>query len=306
MQKDTAHIETLIREHLAGHSCWTAMASEYPEGFGLLRDWLLTPGKRVRPLLFAAACRDFGVEPFPAFSPAALALELAHSFILVHDDLIDRSSIRREAPTLTHAAGRSFEDNPADGFQGGDFALVGGDLLFSLAVESLLRTEVGDGVKQRMLHCFMTAAQETARGALLEMKAAQASEGALCTADIEAVYALKTGSYTFTLPLKLAALCSDASMPEPDEIGREAGIAFQLVNDLKSLERWRQTGTEPDDVRDRRRTWPFVYAGGRDALCAQETLDALRAAVGRHARRALRLAQGLPLSANLINRILEV
>ncbi|HKL21312.1 MAG TPA: polyprenyl synthetase family protein, partial [Tichowtungia sp.] len=231
-----------MKDHLSSHFCWETMAAENPEGFEILRDLIFAPGKRVRPLLFAAACRDFGVEPFPRFSDVALALELAHSFILIHDDLIDRSAERRGRPTLQCAADKWFSRVPADGFQGADFALVGGDLLFSLAIESLSQADVPAAAVAALMQDFMTTAQQTARGAFLEMQASQTPIDELTTEQVEEIYALKTGCYTFTLPLKLAAVCTDSDPAGLEEIGRPAGIAFQLQNDLNSLQRWQETG----------------------------------------------------------------
>ncbi|QHI70846.1 polyprenyl synthetase family protein [Tichowtungia aerotolerans] len=305
MQKDTVYIENLIKDHLTGHSCWQAVASENPAGFEVLRSTLLAPGKRIRPLLFAAACRDFGVEPFPKLSSVALALELVHSFILIHDDLIDRSAVRRGCPTLHCAVEQWFQKNPSEGFAGEDFALVAGDLLFSMAIENVLKADVPEKMRQEMLCCFMQAAQETARGALLEMQVAQKPVHALDTDQIEEIYALKTGGYTFLLPLRLAEVCSGMHLPELDGAGLAAGISFQLKNDLKSIACWQETGEVPDDVRDHRRTWPLVYAGAEELLCSEDTISALTDAVGRKTDEALKKIEKMPVTAGFLRQILK-
>ena len=105
----------------------------------------------------------------------------------------------------------------------------------------------------------MKAAMDTGRGALLEAAASQAQPDELRLDEIEKIYALKTGSYTFALPMKLASIFASAQVGYPfDEFGFHAGIAYQLKNDRATLKEWLDGGTTPDDVRDERRTWAMV------------------------------------------------
>lgn len=285
MQKLKAEIELQFARHLEEHPFWKQLAAESPAGFLVVRETLLAPGKRLRPLLFYAACRDAGREPVPDLTPVALALELAHAFILIHDDIIDRSDERRGAPTLPKRIDELFARKPADGFRGSDFALVTGDLLYTLAIESLLQAQASDAQKTEAVRLFTRAALDTGRGALLEMRAAQTPLGNLTVEDIEKIYALKTGSYTFALPLQLAA-CFSSHWKSGDEkfsdIGKHAGIAFQLLNDLHS---------PADDLRDGRRTWTRIAAGSRDVKAAQH----------EYSNRALILAAGLPEVRELLS-----
>lgn len=293
MQKLKAEIETRFARHLEEHSFWQAFAKESPSGFQAVRETLRAPGKRLRPLLFCTACHAAGREPVPDLMPVALALELAHSFILIHDDIIDHSVERRGAPTLPERMNELFAKIPADGFRGSDFALVAGDLLYTLAFESLLQAEASDAQKTEAVRLFTRAALDTGRGALLEMRAAQTPLTGLTIEDIEKIYALKTGSYTFTLPLQLAAVFSSRQGGKDDPvfstIGKHAGIAFQLRNDQHDL----------DDLRDGRRTWALVYAGSKEALGNPAVRSAVQKAQEKHAQRALALMDDVELKALL-------
>ncbi|MGE4487929.1 MAG: polyprenyl synthetase family protein [Kiritimatiellales bacterium] len=294
MQKIKAEIEAQFVHHLEEHPFWTALAEESPAGFSAVRDTLLAPGKRLRPLLFCAACRDAGLDPLPGLMPVALALELAHSFILIHDDIIDRSVERRGEPTLPERINQLFAKKPADGFRGTDFALVTGDLLYTLAIESLLQADAPDAQKLEALQLFTRTALDTGHGALLEMRAGQAPPTELPVADIEKIYELKTGRYTFTLPLQLAAVFSNGwkkDNPVFPTIGKYAGLAFQLLNDLND---------EVDDLRDGRRTWAAVHAVQRDG-----TVGAVRQAVEENTRRALGAAEGLPTVCSVLAQALQ-
>jgi geranylgeranyl diphosphate synthase type I len=299
MQKLKEEIEAYFVRHLEEHPFWTALATESPAAFNAVRATLLAPGKRLRPLLFCMACRTAGREPVPDLMPVALALELAHSFILVHDDIIDRSDERRGAPTLPKRMNDLFAEKSADGFHGSDFALVTGDLLYTLAIESLLLAEATDSQKTEAVRLFMQAALATGRGALLEMRAAQTPLDQLTVEAIEEIYALKTGHYTFTLPLQLAAVFSNdwkkTALRNSDIpiIGKHAGIAYQLLNDLND---------PGDDLRDDRRTWALVYAGLQDKLKDSGVKTAIEEAQRKH----LQLASNLTLDPVLIKMLNDV
>jgi geranylgeranyl diphosphate synthase type I len=296
MQKLRAEIEAQFACHLEEHSFWKHLAKESPAGFRAIRETLLAPGKRVRPLLFCTACRAMGREPVPDLMPVALALELVHSFILIHDDIIDRSDERRGAPTLPKRMDGLFAEKPADGVRGSDFALITGDLLYTLAFESLLQADASDAQRTEAVRLFTRAALDTARGALLEMRAAQTPLAELTTGDIEKIYALKTGSYTFTLPLQLAALFSgDTRGTDFAAVGKSAGIAFQLRNDQDDA---------TDDLRDGRRTWALVCAGLKEAPGSSDMLTAVKKAQEENVRRALALVDSPELSA-LLKQVLS-
>lgn len=307
MQNDIQQIEAALRDHLDTHLFWRDLAADCPDGFEAVRAVLLTPGKRIRPRLFCAACRDAGCEPLPAWMPVALALELAHGFILIHDDILDRSAERREAPTLPQRMHALFAAQPADGFEGRDFSMVIGDLIYTLAFEHLLKT---DGPAERTgeaMRLFTHAALDTGRGALLEMRAAQQPVSGLDVEQIEQIYALKTGSYTFSLPLQLAACFSEEdrlSALDAAAVGAAAGTAYQLQNDLAALDRWIEGGPAPDDLRDGRRTWPLVCAGSAEALRHSGVLNAVRQRAEKRARQALDAVDSFPAVHALLERVL--
>lgn len=307
MQKLKAEIEAQFARHMEEHTFWKQLAEESPAGFQAVRETLLAPGKRLRPLLFCAACQAMGREPNPDLMPVALALELAHAFILIHDDIIDRSAERRGVPTLPKKMDELFVKRPADGFRGADFALITGDLLYTLAIESLLQVEASDAQKTEAVRLFTRAALDTGRGALLEMRAAQTPLDHLTVEDIEEIYALKTGSYTFALPLQLAACFSkpwkkqgkifqrlEKKLPE---FGKHAGVAFQLLNDQNSL---------ADDLRAGRRTWAIVHAGSQEALNGPALQIAINIAQKEHARCALALIDDAELKTLLRNALCAV
>ncbi len=306
MQKLREEIEAHWNRQLDEHPFWMEWAAASAGSADVVRQTLRAPGKRMRPMLFGLACRAFGGEPVPGLMPAALALEIAHNFILVHDDVMDRSERRRGAPTLPARMDALLAGTFAGGFRGADLALVAGDVLYTMAMESLIRTDAPAERIVAAMQAFMRAAMDTGRGALLEVRAAQTPRADLTPGDIEPVYALKTGSYSFALPLRLASILSGGGVDFPfGNFGRHAGTAYQLMNDRASLAAWMDGGDVSDDLRDHRRTWAMVHAWhaadpsarsrfdaapGEDlraVLRTTGTLEALDRAIRHHARLAM-------------------
>jgi len=264
MQPVPDEFETHWQRHLETHPFWQSWTDADPFLARTVRDNLQVPGKRLRPRLFCAACRAFGRDPFPGLMPAALALELAHAFILIHDDLIDGSDIRRGADSLPRRLDEAMGGSRGGNFRGRDVALVAGDVLYSLAMESLTQAEAPPEQLLSASREFMRAALDTGRGALLEIRAARTPPGQLALDGVEEMYALKTGAYTFRLPVRLAAVFAGAGEGiSLESFSRQAGIAFQLSNDRQGLRDWLAGGPLPDDLRDGRPIWAAVWAWHR-------------------------------------------
>ena len=109
-----------------------------------LAEYVLRRGKRIRPLLLLASYRLFGgARPFSDLSllRAATAVELFHSFILIHDDVIDRSEVRRGQPTFHKLMEDRVGKLPERGRLGQNLAIVVGDMVYALAIDTLLDTD---------------------------------------------------------------------------------------------------------------------------------------------------------------------
>ena len=92
-----------------------------------MADLFAAGGKRIRPALVLLAAR-IGTYDLERLTPAAMAVELTHAATLVHDDVIDRATVRRGRPTVAARLG----DEPA---------IVVGDFYFAKAYEQAANTE---------------------------------------------------------------------------------------------------------------------------------------------------------------------
>ena len=207
------------------------------EGFdpaaGVLIDELLrllgAGGKRVRPACCYLGYRAAGGEDGEPIERAAAALELLHTFALVHDDVMDDATERRGvASTQFRFAAELGWSSPA---HGRSVAVLVGDLAAVLA-ESLLRSARFPHERLEVaLDRFDRMRVEMAAGQYLDLLGAARRD----LPAAEHVAELKTGSYTVEGPLLIGAALAGAGEELEEHLrafGRPLGEAFQLRDDV--------------------------------------------------------------------------
>ena len=259
---------------------WQAVDPELGVPIGALRALIAAGGKRLRPAFCHWAFVGAGGDPAdPRVVSAGAALELLHTFALVHDDVMDGSDQRRGLPSVHRA---SIDRHVALGWQGdarrsgegaailvGDFAFVYADLLLgeippaARAVFDELRIELCVG---QYLDLVGTAS---------------ASRDPDQATRIERY---KSSKYTVERPLHLGAALAGAGADVQDAltaVGLPLGEAFQLRDDLLGVFGDSTVTGKPvgDDLREGKLT-PLIAAGtarvdvtGRDALARVGALD---------------------------------
>ncbi len=186
--------------------------------FGHLTEFVLRGGKRLRPRLCLASYRILTGRYDPPPRPVALAsasLEIFHAFMLVHDDLIDGSVIRRNRPTL-HEAIRQQAERPDDPFErkrAADLGLIAGDLLFALGMRLLGRSGLDDAVLGRANRLVADMLFETGLGEALDVLYDDCPLEHLSEEQIVESYLRKTARYSVSGPLVLGATIAGAEGP---------------------------------------------------------------------------------------------
>jgi geranylgeranyl diphosphate synthase type I len=192
-----------------------------------VRRLTLLGGKRLRPALVVAGLRT--VSSRAALGPAldaGVALELLHSYFLIHDDWMDGDRVRRGGPSVHVALAQRFHSE----HKGNASAILAGDYAVALSCDALARVEA----RPDRLRGVFSAFAEMQLGAVAGQQLDMVGQGR----DVELGYALKTGSYTVEGPLKLGAVLAGAkpaTLAALSRYGRPAGVAFQLRDDLLSL-----------------------------------------------------------------------
>ncbi|TFI26306.1 polyprenyl synthetase family protein [Streptomyces sp. 4R-3d] len=175
-------------------------------------------GKAIRPALVLAAARAVGGEPHRAVR-AAVAVELAHNFTLLHDDVIDEDPTRRHRPTAWTVFGTTD-------------AIIVGDAMQSLALKLLAedRHPASSRAAVRLTDCVIELCAGQQTDCALERRGPKDVSLDECLTMAMA----KTGALLGTSCALggLYADADDAAVEALDAFGREAGLAFQLIDDL--------------------------------------------------------------------------
>ncbi|MDD5347965.1 MAG: polyprenyl synthetase family protein [Candidatus Omnitrophica bacterium] len=203
-----------------------------------LKEFILRPGKRLRPSLFVLGYKAYARRPAPGLYRSALSFELLHDFMLIHDDIIDRSPLRRGKPSLHAMFERHFRPVRGVKASGADFALVCGDILYALAMEAFVSVKEKTARKEAALRKFIRAALFTGCGEFVELELASRPLERIREEEIYRVYDLKTAYYTFAYPLSVGATLAGAGRREADKIfeyGVCLGRAFQILDDILGM-----------------------------------------------------------------------
>ncbi len=205
--------------------------------FDACRDFVLRPGKRLRPLLFLLAYQGYTGKrrsDTPGLFTAASAIELLHDYMLIHDDVIDRADTRRGKPTLHRVFDKKVKTASGAAI-GGSLAVVAGDIIFALAIEAFLAVREDPRRKEEALRHFLAAAAYTGTGEFIDIISGHTRLAAIREKDISNTYIYKTAKYTFECPLLMGATLAGAALPESRKLSRlglTAGQAFQIYDDF--------------------------------------------------------------------------
>jgi geranylgeranyl diphosphate synthase type II len=187
-----------------------------PELYEPVRYILTLGGKRLRPALVILACDLFEGDVDSAIVPA-VAIEVFHNFTLLHDDIMDRSELRRGSPTV-HV---KYNEN---------VAILSGDVMSILASRLMNQAP---GVVLNVVHdVFTRTAMQVCEGQQMDMNF---EERLTVTEDqYLQMIELKT-AVLIAASLKIGAILGGSSQKDAEdlyEFGRNLGIAFQLQDDM--------------------------------------------------------------------------
>jgi geranylgeranyl diphosphate synthase type II len=198
--------------------------SDAPDVAGLqeaMRYSLLAGGKRIRPVLALASARALGAKPETVL-PLAAALELIHTYSLIHDDLpsMDDDDLRRGKPTCHVVFGE-------------DVAILAGDGLYAEAFEHLLSAQSGEPAN--LLRAAVALARATGVSGMVGGQYIDVGETAAADADgLRRLHALKTGALIdASICCVLLLVGADpATIAAYGTFASELGVLFQIVDDI--------------------------------------------------------------------------
>jgi octaprenyl-diphosphate synthase len=227
-------VDTVIRERLASRVALIDQISHYIINAG---------GKRIRPRLVLLFSQAMGFDGPERFELAAI-IEFIHTATLLHDDVVDESSLRRGRAT-------------ANSMFGNAASVLVGDFLYSRAFQMMVSVN-----RMRVLEVLADATNVIAEGEVLQLM--NMHDPDLAVAEYLRVIRFKTAKL-FEASARLGAVLGGAAPPLEEscaDYGRSLGTAFQLVDDLldyegNSSELGKNVG---DDLREGKPTLPLLIA----------------------------------------------
>ena len=266
------HIDNITRELFEN-----LRFTEEPRGlYDPLRYMMEIGGKRIRPRLCLLAYSLFKEDMTPEILGPAAALEVFHSFTLIHDDIMDKADVRRGVPTVY----RKWDENTA---------ILSGDVM---SIESYkLVAKAPAGVLPEALNLFSTTAAQVCEGQQFDMDFED--EECVPMEDYLKMIGLKT-AVLIACSAKMGALIAGADEKTCDQLyryGYDLGLAFQIADD------WLDTYSDPKvfgkaiggDILNNKKSWLLTRAFEKAGERRAELLDAMAMPVESEEQKAAKI-----------------
>lgn len=197
------------------------------------KDFVMNSGKRLRPTLLLYSYLGYGGEKTDDAITLAAIVEIMHNFLLIHDDVIDESVLRRGKPTVHVAIGNMLTDEKL----GKDIAIVVGDILFFHCMRYLNSLSVDASTFRNLIGAFSKCYSLTGFGQLLDIiYSGRVHEDVINSEIPREICRLKTAYYTFSYPMVFGYLLAGGRDSREEskiiEFGEKIGIAFQYRDDI--------------------------------------------------------------------------
>ena len=286
---DVSALRQRIEKRLAGFL--SARLAAVPEP-GLERvilesvvNLLLRDGKRIRPAFCYWGWRGAGGADSEEILTAATSLELLHGCALIHDDVMDESSLRRGRPAVHSELAMAHMSRGWRGVSdqfGVAGAVIAGDLCLVWADQMLRASGLPPDSLTRAGPAFDDMREETIRGQCLDLVAQ--AEGALRRQDAIAVARAKTAASTTAGPMRLGGTLAGASadlLLAYRDFAHPLGVAFQFRDDLMGAFGDPDATGKPsgDDLRDGKCTLLLAETRRRAGSADLRRIDSLLADV---------------------------
>ncbi|MDZ7611697.1 MAG: polyprenyl synthetase family protein [Candidatus Moranbacteria bacterium] len=205
----------------------------------MISDFTLASGKRIRPALmyyaFKSANQEEGGEE--EIIKASMSVELTHSFLLIHDDIIDRDEKRHGVNTVhknyRNMAKKYFPNAESEHF-GNSMAMIVGDIAASMSNEILFESNFPEKRILESLTQLQKIVYKTIPGEMLDV--VMEARGKTTEEEILRMHEGKTANYTFEGPLFLGATLGGESSPDffknASDYSMAVGKAFQIRDDV--------------------------------------------------------------------------
>lgn len=272
-----AHYQKIINKELMAFFNYVEFPEQknplLMEGFEILKNFCLAPGKRIRPIMAIMAFRGLSRKNEKEVLWPTLSLELYHNYTLIHDDIYDEDIMRRGEPTPHFLFKEWFEKKHKRQFYSGNlysgassrFGVVAGfivgQILKILASRLILNSDVSPTKKNEILNLFQNLGISDNIGQALDLYFEK--ENKITENDYLEMVDYKTGGL-FKTSVGIGAILADATKNQQKclrNYAQDLAVAFQIKDDLLDIsvggEKGRGVGS---DIRQGKKTLLFIYA----------------------------------------------
>lgn len=213
--------------------------SQYAIFIKILEEFTMRGGKRIRPAFMYFSYLACGGNNKAEIMKAARSAELLQTFLLMHDDLVDRSDLRRGKPTTQRMFEKEFEKLDLLGDRehfGQSTAMICGDIAHMLAYSSLMETNFPFERREKARRLFDRIMFDTAYGWYREMLNTMKNE--VMESEVLRAMEYVSARYTIAGPVGLGAILSGAdekNLKILTEYGLKLGVAFQIQDDILGM-----------------------------------------------------------------------
>lgn len=214
-------VESYLETLFAGRPDWRDL-------YESMRYSLLAGGKRIRPVLTLEFARLAGLADWKTALPMACALELVHTYSLIHDDLpcMDNDELRRGKPTTWKVYGY-------------DMAVLAGDALMIFAFETAAKALSLGGDPERVARAMGILAEKTGIYGMIggQTVDVELTGKPVPEEQLSFIYRLKTGAL-LEASMRIGAVLAGVGKEEEETVERiaaDVGMAFQIQDDILDL-----------------------------------------------------------------------
>lgn len=284
MKTRTAHIEEILKSYLPEN------ITQQKTIYDAMEYSLMAGGKRLRPMLMLEAYRLFGGKDESIVTPFMAAIEMIHTYSLVHDDLpaMDNDDYRRGRKT-THIV------------YGEDMGILAGDALLNYAYETVAKSMASGGKLKLQAKAFAVLSQKAGIYGMVggQVVDVEMTGKDLSEEQLEFIYRLKTGALLEASLMTGAVLAgaSDEEVRAMEEVGRNVGMAFQIQDDILDITSTTEELGKPvhSDEKNAKSTYVAIYG-----------MDESLKAVEEYSEKALNILLKFDMQNAYLNSLIEM
>ena len=209
------------------------------ETLRMIMDYTMAGGKRIRPAFLYFGYLAAGGNDEKKILETSMCVELLHSFLLIHDDIMDRDASRHGVPTLHERfknIGKKYKiSNDSEHF-GNSMAMMAGDITAAMACEVIFNSKFPAEIVVKALDKLQDLVFITAPGEMMDM--IMEYSGKATEEEILKMHEGKTARYTFEGPLHLGCLLAGGDEKMLEHFSKYAlplGKAFQIQDDILGI-----------------------------------------------------------------------